>query len=162
MHWFTILFFAICIAFVWFAVRHEVRQQRKQAEHLRQLQASRTAVPAAEPSPECSVGVSSEIADRVLRVRASVSEFSLSPPQVNVDPSRLRPGDLLCDDLGYHLDSLAFCELQIKLEKEFGVRFRESDFSEPPTVRDVMCLVASGRKTEGPAQACVAAAPPGD
>ena len=42
---------------------------------------------------------------------AEVAEQALLPEQVDVDPTRLRPEDCLAGDLGYHLESLAFCEL---------------------------------------------------
>jgi len=138
----TILFFAVCVAFICFVTWYGARQQREAAERMRQRQASRAAVPAAELSRECGPGIPPDIAERVVRILAAVSEFSLSPPGAKVDPSRLRAGDTLCEDLGYQLDSLAFCELQTELEKEFGVRLRAGDYSEPPTVRDIVRLVA--------------------
>lgn len=52
---------------------------------------------------------------------------------------------------GYHLDSLAFFELQAGLEKEFGVRLRQSDFSAPLKVGDMVRLVASRLESDAPA-----------
>jgi acyl carrier protein len=77
----------------------------------------------------------------VLRVLAEVSEFSLSPPKVAIEPGRLRKSDTLDKDLGYEFDSLAFCELHLRLEKEFGVELALNDLSAPRTVGDIVRLV---------------------
>ncbi len=137
----------VCMVFVCFVVRHEARQRRAAVEHLLQLQASRQAISAAALSQDCGVGVPPDVAERVRRVLAAVSESALAPHQPQVDPDRLGAGDLLCDDLGYHLDSLAFFELLNGLEKEFGVRLRLRDLAGPTRIRDVVLLVASRRKS---------------
>lgn len=90
-----------------------------------------------------SEGIDLDIACRVHAIIASVSDFAVSTPELSLDAEQLRAEDGLCDDLGYDLDSLAFCELVTRLEKEFGVRIRSSEMQAPPTVGDIVRLVAS-------------------
>ena len=117
--------------------RREARQRREAGEAL----ARRPSRPVAEIAPLGDYGVAPEVAQRVLQILADVSEFSLSPPKVVIEPSRLREDDTLHNELGYEFDSLAFCELHLRLEKEFGIKLALNDLSAPPTVGDIVRIV---------------------
>jgi acyl carrier protein len=131
--------FAVFAAIMWIVGRREARQRRESAE----LLARRPARSAEEIAGIALCGVAPDVAERVLRIVAEVSEFSLSPPKVSIEPSRLRGSDTLQDDLGYHFDSLAFCELHLRLEKEFGIDLTVNDLITPPTVGDIVRIVGA-------------------
>jgi acyl carrier protein len=129
--------FAVFAAIMWIVDRREARQRRQSAESL----ARRPARSAEEIAGIALCGVAPDVSERVLRIVAEVSEFSLSPPKVSIEPSRLRGSDTLHEDLGYHFDSLAFCELHLRLEKEFGIDLRINDSTAPPTVGDIVRII---------------------
>ncbi len=149
MGWLAILFIAACSVFVYFGSLQEAREQREAADRMRRQQGARPAVPVAECARAYGEQIPPEVAGRVLRVLASVSEFSLSPPGATVEPGRLLPEDSLAEDLAYHMDSLAFCEMITRLEKEFGIRLRVRDLDEVPTVGDVIRWVTAGLEKTG-------------
>lgn len=145
-----ILFFGVAFAFFWFVSCYEERQRSTSAERIQRLQSDRELRTATEFGYQCEQQLSSDTIERVLRVLATVSEFSFQPEIVNVDPNRLRPDDSVFD-LGYDLDSLAFFELETALEKEFDISIHsrdltalnDGDVQHPPTVADILRLVAS-------------------
>jgi acyl carrier protein len=149
MDWLAIPFLLFIFFLACFICWHETKQQRQAAEEMLQLQAVRPAISADEVAQDCGEDMPTETAERVLRILAKISEFSLSPPGVEVNPNRLRSGDALCENLGYHLDSLAFFELFTELEKEFGIQLIIKDFTKAPepVVRDVIRLVARKLKS---------------
>ncbi len=150
MAWTMGTFFVLCIAFACFVARYWAQKHSEALAHLRQLQESRSPLAADELAHPCLAGVSADVAERVRKVVAAVSELSLSPPPTKVDPSRLRVDDALCDDLGFYFDSLAILHLLLELEKEFGVRMAFRETVQRPTVRDVMCLVMDALKNQEP------------
>ncbi|MBX6314625.1 MAG: acyl carrier protein [Isosphaeraceae bacterium] len=106
----------------------EARSIRAHAERLRQRLASRSSVSSAEFAAACARDVPPEVAERIRRVLAKVGEEAVQSASLRIDPAIIQPDDDLGDGLGFCLDSLAFCEMLIELEKEFGMRFRYSEF----------------------------------
>src|SRR4051812_17460261 len=107
MGWCTGVFFAVLVAVHAFSIWDERRRQRRVAGGGRELS---TRCPLLPAEFAADATISPEVVERVRQVVARVAEQALLPEQVDVDPTRLRPEDCLAGDLGYHLDSLAFCE----------------------------------------------------
>jgi acyl carrier protein len=130
MNWFTVLFFAACLAFMIWVSLLERRKQHLYAESFDRRQKQRADCPKSElfADPEFR---------RVCRALASVAEQAMSPPGVHVDPERLKPSDTLGEDLGFSLDSLAYANLICQLEKEFGRKLRWRDFQQAETIHDI-------------------------
>jgi acyl carrier protein len=122
----------------------EVRRRRRRRQRFDEVQAARSPLPAADFAVGC--GAPADIAERVRRVLAAVSESAYADPRRPVDPGRLRPEDDLCGELGYDLDSLSILELANGLEAEFGIRFRTRELLPerpgPVSVGDVTRSVA--------------------
>ena len=62
-----------------------------------------------------------------------------------VDSSAIRPESELIADLG--LNSIAMLYMALELEKEFGIKFDNSDFEALRTVGDVLTKVEKKQKT---------------
>jgi acyl carrier protein len=135
---------AIVVLAITVGVAERRRRHRRRAR-FDELQAARPPQPAADFAAGCRVPA--DIAERVRRVLAAVSESAYADPRRPIEPERLRPDDELGGELGYDLDSLSFVELVNGLEAEFGVRLRPRDlFPEAPQplrVRDIARVVAA-------------------
>jgi len=90
------------------------------------------------------------VIDGVLNVLVRVSDFSTGLDAGHVRPARLLPADTLGQDLGYHLDSLAFFELNIGIEKEFGMGLPGGAWKDVVTVGDVVRMVAARIRSRPP------------
>lgn len=141
MDWWTLLFCLAIVALIVISYPLEARSIRAHAERLRQRLACRPSVSSVEFVTECARDVPLDVAERVRRVLSKVSEDAVQPAQLRIDPAIIQPDDDLGDDLGFCLDSLAFCEMLIELEKEFGVDFRHSEFKDAQSVREVVHIV---------------------
>jgi acyl carrier protein len=135
---------AIVVLAITVGVAERLRRHRRRGRFDERMGA-RSPQRAADFATRC--GVPADIAERVRRVLAAVSESAYASPRRPVDPERLRPDDELGAELGYDLDSLSFLELVNGLEAEFGVRFRTHELlprvPQPLTVGDIARVVAA-------------------
>jgi acyl carrier protein len=153
--WEALLWSPLTAAIVTLAITVAVTERRRR--HRRrarfdEIQAARPPQPAADFAAAC--GVPGDIAYRLRRVLAAVSESAYAGPRRPVDPERLRPEDELGAELGYDLDSLSSLELINGLEAEFGVRLRKGDlppkWPQPLTVREIARVVAARLTADDP------------
>jgi hypothetical protein len=141
------------IGIVLFAIVIGVAERKRRLRNrlrLDEVEASRPLLSASDFAAEC--GITPEIADRVRRVLAAVSESSYGPPKRPVDPQRIHPRDTLGEDLGFSLDSLSWLEMLNGLENEFGVRKIIKRLPEwpPVTAGDIARAVAAGLEASQP------------
>jgi acyl carrier protein len=139
-------FLAVCLAFVIFATKHEMKRQREAESKMRREQAIRTVLSDADFAVECGTSISADVAGRVRKILAEVSETSLGLEDEIVRPELIRPSDCLVGNLALDLDSLAMIDLFANLKKEFGVRVRFREYINETltlrTVGDVVRLVS--------------------
>jgi acyl carrier protein len=64
---------------------------------------------------------------------------ALISSKMKIDESEITEGKNLFNDLG--ADSLDFVELSMTLEREFNVKFSETDMSNVKTVGDIYALI---------------------
>ncbi|MDA0832981.1 MAG: acyl carrier protein [Planctomycetota bacterium] len=142
MEWWGVIV-AMASLMTWCSFRQEAREKKTFAEHFRQHQASRPVIAAEEFSRQCGADVSPDIANRVRRILAEVGVTWILPSDAAdaFHSDGIYADDHLEADLGYHLDSLAFIELEARLEDEFGVRLVAIEHDGPVTVRDIVLVV---------------------
>lgn len=143
MDWFAYPFLILAFVFLTIVFYFEHRQTTDTKNRLREIIRGRDDVSMSEIAKASGLGMEPDLVRRVLEVLGAVSEFSTSPSPIIVPIERLRLSDELCRELGYQLDSLSFFEFFSRIEKEFGIRVKTRDFEFPPTVGDVVRLVAS-------------------
>jgi acyl carrier protein len=117
-------------------------RERRQRLRFAQCRAGRDDQSGEAFAAECGVDISRDIAERVRRILAKVSETAYAPPKNFVQPERLRASDELCDDLGFDVDSLAFANLYIELENEFGIALDMAELPQPPREKVTVAHVA--------------------
>jgi acyl carrier protein len=131
-------FIAACVAaFVLLGERRDHRHARGAVSRIRESQQARGPVAVAE-----TYDTATDVAGRVRRVVATVAMWSIGPGASGVvDADRIDPADRLVGDLAFELDSLAYLEMGLALEREFGIKFKRNDLDGVRTVADVVRVV---------------------
>lgn len=112
---------AVCGIAVVCAAYASTRREQRLFDRFEQRRAKRADQTPIEFAAECGDDIAGDVAERVRRILAKVSDLSYSLPEQTVEPARLRASDDICADLGYDLDSLSFAQLYTELEREFGI-----------------------------------------
>jgi acyl carrier protein len=140
MGWLATIFVAIAFAVVVWGIVAEDRCQRRCVDEFRARQDQRQ-------SPTESRFHADPDFQRLCRALAAVAEEAMTPPGIQIDPSRLEPFDTLAEDLAFSLDSLAYANLISELEKEFDRKLHWRDFQNAATVEDVYRILFPERDT---------------
>ena len=119
---------------------------------MEQTLADRTALSDDNFAAQCGDEISPNVVHRIRKIMAEVSESSTDMSAGRINPALLRPCDRMCDDLAYEMDdSLSYCDLLARIEKEFSIRLKLRDLEklQPRTVGD-MARIVSARLAASP------------